>query len=141
MQASASYLSPSNPEFNEVTAQMKRSTAIFLASIGLGAGIFLLFRSMAGRPRHLHLTTSDLDYPDLSPDDLAAEQLIDLNDAENAQFEPLGLNPQSLERLIENRPYRSKLELVARMILTETEYEAIRDKVAIAKAREPIKVA
>jgi len=120
---------------------MKKSSAICFAGIGLGAGIFLLLRSIAGRTRNLHLTTGDLDYPDLSPGDLAAEQLIDLNEADSAQFEPLGLNPQSLERLIENRPYRSKLELVSRMILTEAEFEAIREKVAVAKAREPIKVA
>ena len=120
---------------------MKKWSAIFVAGIGLGAAMFLLLRNIAGRRRDLHLTTSDLDYPDLSRDDLAADQLIDLNEAESAQFEPLGLNPQSLERLIENRPYRSKLELVARMILSEAEYETIRDKVAIAQAREPIKVA
>jgi hypothetical protein len=53
----------------------------------------------------------------------------------------LGLSAQALQRLIENRPYRSKLELVSRMVLTEAEFSEIRDKVAIAEGREPVKIA
>ena len=53
----------------------------------------------------------------------------------------LGLAEDRLARLLENRPYRSKLELVSRMILSQDEYAAIKDKVAIAEAREPVKIA
>jgi hypothetical protein len=51
--------------------------------------------------------------------------------------------PESVDRLIENRPYRSKLELVSRMVLTEAEYETIREKVRVAedRDREPVKIA
>jgi prepilin-type N-terminal cleavage/methylation domain-containing protein len=58
-----------------------------------------------------------------------------------AQLRELGLDPQSMERLIDNRPYRSKLELVSRMVLAEEVYAAIKDKVAVADGRDPVKVA
>jgi DNA uptake protein ComE-like DNA-binding protein len=89
----------------------------------------------------IHLTTQDLDYQDLSSEDLVSDHLTDLNEADSTQLQELGLNPQSLQRLIENRPYRSKLELVSRMVLDEAVYTAIKDKVAVAAGREPVKVA
>jgi Na+/glutamate symporter len=46
-----------------------------------------------------------------------------------------------VERVIEGRPYRSKLELVSRMVIPEPIYAGIRDKIAVAEARDPIKVA
>jgi hypothetical protein len=66
---------------------------------------------------------------------------LDLNDASESDLQRLGLSAESLQRLIENRPYRSKLELVSRMVLTEAEFSGIRDKVAIAEGREPVKIA
>jgi hypothetical protein len=45
----------------------------------------------------------------------------------------LGLDQQSSERLIENRPYRNKLDLVSGMILTDEMYAAVKDKIAVAK--------
>jgi hypothetical protein len=42
---------------------------------------------------------------------------------------------------IENRPYRTKLELVSRMVLSPNEYAAIKDRVSVAEANEPVKIA
>lgn len=89
----------------------------------------------------IHVTTQVLDYPDLSPHDLASERLTDLNNATREQLKGLGLDPESLERLIDNRPYRSRLELISRMVLSEVLYESIKGKIAIAEGREPVKVA
>lgn len=112
---------------------------------GVTAGLigFLWFNRSrsANRVPDITLRAADLDYQDLSPEELNSAHLIDLNDANPADFAPLNLTPESLERLIENRPYRSKLELVSRMVLTEPEYEAIRDQVAVAQGREPVKIA
>ena len=119
---------------------MRLKTAL-LGGLGLAVGIFLVVRSMSRPRRDLHLTTSDLDYPDLSPDDLKTEHLTDLNDAAEAQLQQLGLVQESVQRIIENRPYRSKLELVSRLVLTEAEYSTIRDKVGVTKGRDPVKVA
>jgi hypothetical protein len=72
---------------------------------------------------------------------LSSAHLIDLNDAEPAQLEKLDLNPESLERLIESGPYRSKLELVSRMVFSEAEYETIKEKIGVSEGREPVKIA
>jgi hypothetical protein len=51
------------------------------------------------------------------------------------------MSAESLERLLENRPYRNKLDLVSRMVLSQEEYSAIKDKVSVAAAGEPVKIA
>ncbi len=93
------------------------------------------------RIRNFHLTTDDLHYSDLSAEELVAEHLIDLNSANAEQMTGLGLSTETQERLIDNRPYRSKLDLVSRMILSQDEYAAIKDKVSVADANERVKIA
>jgi hypothetical protein len=87
------------------------------------------------------VTTQDLDCPDLSAGDLMTDHLTDLNKADNAKLEELGLDPHSVDRLIESRPYCSKLELISRMVLDHEVYIAKKDKVAVSNAREPFRVA
>lgn len=66
---------------------------------------------------------------------------IDLNQAHPEQLLQLGLNSESVDRLIENRPYRNKLELLSRIVVTEDVYELIKDNVSVKNADEPVKVA
>ena len=123
---------------------MKRSRIVLLAGIGLGVAAYLVLRNIAARPKqvaNIELKTQDLDYPDLSPGDLISNHLTDLNEADRAHLLDLGLDVRSVERLIENRPYRSKLELVSRMVLAEELYAEIKDKIAVSNARESFKVA
>jgi hypothetical protein len=122
---------------------MIKRTLLFVG--GLGAGIAALYLSQrVRRPNRIHpihLTSENLDYQDLSSKDLAYSHLLDLNDAPEADLQRLGLPAGSLQRLIENRPYRSKLELVSRLVISEAEFSRIKDKVAIADGREPVKIA
>jgi hypothetical protein len=83
----------------------------------------------------------DLNYADRSPEELVSQRLLDLNSAGPEEIADLGMSSESLERLLENRPYRNKLELVSRMVLSEDEYSAIKDRVSVAEAREPVKIA
>lgn len=76
-----------------------------------------------------------------SAEELVSQHLIDLNAAGAEQIAELGMSAESLERLLENRPYRNKLELVSRMVLSQDEYSAIKDRVSVAGAREPVKIA
>ena len=121
---------------------MKKSE-LLLAGLALGAGAYILFRTLTHpqRASDIYLTTQDLDYQNRSREDLVSDHLTDLNEADGAELQELGLDPQSLERLIENRPYRSRLELLSRMVLTENVYAAIKDKIGVAQGQEPIKVA
>ena len=66
---------------------------------------------------------------------------IDLNQAHPEQLLQLGLNSESVDRLIENRPYRNKLELLSRIVVTVDVYELIKDNVSVKNADEPVKVA
>ena len=122
---------------------MVKRTLLFLGALGAAVAGLSLYQSIRRRSRTeaVHLTTEDLDYQHLSPKDLDSSHLLDLNDAAEADLQRLGLSAEALQRLIENRPYRSKLELVSRMVLSEAEFSDIRDKVAVAEGREPVKIA
>ena len=55
---------------------------------------------------------------------------LDLNTATESDLQSLpGITKTDAERIIRNRPYRSKSELFTKRILSETEYDQIRDYV------------
>ena len=122
---------------------MKRSTRAVVGGICLGTILFYGWRWYRGlrRIRNFRLTNEDLNYSDRSAEELVSQHLIDLNGATVEQMGELGISAESLGRLLENRPYRNKLELVSRMVLSQDEYSAIKDKVAVAEASEPVKIA
>jgi Helix-hairpin-helix motif len=122
---------------------VKRSTKAIIGGFCLGTILIYGWRWYSGRRRirNFHLTNDDLNYSDRSAEELASAHLIDLNSASADQLMDLGLSAETQERLIENRPYRSKLELLSRMILSQDEYAAIKDRVSIAEANESVKIA
>jgi hypothetical protein len=107
-------------------------------SLGLIVGTYFVIKKLAQRRR---ARPEDLSSPDLSHEELASRHLADLNAAGQTQLEELGLDFESVDRLIENRPYRNKVELLSRMIVPQEVYVAIKDKIGVANAREPFKVA
>jgi hypothetical protein len=121
---------------------MKKAMSVF-GGIGMGAALFYGWRWYRDvqRIRNFHLTSDDLDYSDRSPQDLESNHLVDLNTASADQIAELGLSADATAKLLENRPYRNNLELVSRMILAPSEYCMIRDRIAVAEAREPVKIA
>jgi hypothetical protein len=122
---------------------VKRSTRAIIG--GFCVGTVLLYGARwyyrGRRIRNFHLTNEDLNYSDRSAEELLSEHLIDLNSANTDQLINLGLSAQTQERLIDNRPYRNKLELVSRMVLSQDEYAAIKDRVSVAEANESVKIA
>ncbi len=122
---------------------MKRSTRVVVGGICLGTIFYYGWRWYQGlrKIRNFHLTTEDLNYSDRSAEELVSLHLIDLNAADTEQIAELGISAESLERLLENRPYRNKLELVSRRVLSQAEYTAIKDRVSVAAARESVKIA
>lgn len=70
------------------------------------------------------------------------EPLVDINTATREQLMSLGIvESLTLDRLIENRPYRNKLELLSRLLVSEDLYNQIKHDIVIRQAREAIKVA
>jgi hypothetical protein len=122
---------------------VKRFTTAVIGGFCLGITLLYGWRWYYGRRRirTFHLTNDDLNYSDRTAEELVSEHLIDLNSASADQLKELGLSAEIQDRLHENRPYRSKLELVSRMILSPEEYAAIKDRVSVAEANEPVKIA
>jgi len=72
---------------------------------------------------------------------LERSQGLDLNQCSMEDFLDVGLDQASAERIIEQRPYRNKLELVSRMVVPDEVYQLIRNRIFILESDEPIKVA
>ena len=71
-------------------------------------------------------------------------EVLDLNDATEEELQELsGIGPSLSARIVENRPYRNKLELVSRMVIPEATYERIKDQIAVSddSVEAPIQVA
>lgn len=120
---------------------MKKTFGILL-TFSSAAGLVLLWRRLFVRtPRSSPRPADRASRVRPFPAEPGAHSLVDLNTADDASLRNLQLQPQSVDRLIENRPYRSKLELVSRMVLTEPEYEIIRDRVTVTASQEPVKIA
>jgi Helix-hairpin-helix motif len=120
---------------------MKSGTALFLgiaAGVGLTVVAALRFRR---KPYSFEIRPENLHYQEHSPAELAAEHLLDLNTATLDELANLGMSSDASERIVENRPYRNKLELVSRMVIPEQTYQSIRDLIGVARATESIKVA
>jgi DNA uptake protein ComE-like DNA-binding protein len=60
-----------------------------------------------------------------------AHDKLDLNSASESDLLALpGINKRQAHRIVEDRPYRDKHEIVTRRIITEDEYLKIRDQIA-----------
>jgi hypothetical protein len=119
---------------------VKLSTVIVVSVAA--SGLLLVAAARFGRkPRRINITTEDLGYQEHSPDELASENLLDLNTTSPSELLRLGLDGETCERIVDNRPYRNKLDLLSRMVIPEEAYNLIRNQVGVARATEPIKVA
>lgn len=52
-----------------------------------------------------------------------------------------GIDEVLADRIIENRPYRNKMELISRVMLPQDVYDGIKDQVHIDDTQETVKVA
>lgn len=68
-------------------------------------------------------------------------RVIDLNECSMSDIRKLGIDEQTADRIVENRPYRSKLELVSRVMLPNDVYDSIKHRVDVHDSQEPVKIA
>jgi hypothetical protein len=68
---------------------------------------------------------------------------IDLNTASTENLTGLGLDQDAVDRIVENRPYRRKLELLERFILAKPDYDLIRQRISTDRshANDSVRVA
>ena len=68
--------------------------------------------------------------------------LVDLNHASRAALLGLaGVDDEVAERIEEHRPYRSKLDLLAQMVVSADVYRDIKDRILADGSDEHVKVA
>jgi hypothetical protein len=96
---------------------MSGARAIFLLGVAAGIGAVIIRLTAADRSMS-RVPVADTDF-------------TDLNDAGREELEKLGLDTLAVDRIVENRPYRNKLELVSRMIIPENLYGEIRHRIGI----------
>ena len=118
---------------------MKSKTA-FLLGAATAALLLAVALRLRRQPRPLEITTNDLGYQEHSPQELTSEHLVDLNTASVDDLLTLGLDRESCDQIVENRPYRNKLDLLSRMVIPEQAYNTVKHHVGIARATEPVKV-
>lgn len=93
--------------------------ATLLLGIGLGMGALLV--KLAQTVGHRPFSSRESEF-------------TDLNRAERAELERLDLAPVAIDRIMENRPYRNKLELISRMVIPNALYSRIRHRIGVGRA-------
>jgi predicted DNA-binding helix-hairpin-helix protein len=60
----------------------------------------------------------------------AGRQLLNINDASQEELmRVLGVDAEVAERIVEHRPYPSKLDLLGRMVVPEEIYKSIKNRI------------
>ncbi len=101
----------------------------FLGAVGLGvfAGSWLIplkTRKTSRTPRFKTTRITRFTRPARTP-------VLNINQASQKELvSVLGLDPETAERIVEHRPYPSKIDLLGRMIIPEEVYVAIKDRIA-----------
>jgi DNA uptake protein ComE-like DNA-binding protein len=71
----------------------------------------------------------------LSAVSLIAAALVDVNTASKKDLEALkGVGPATADKIIAGRPYNTKRDLLTKKIVSQKEYDAIKDKIVAHKA-------
>ena len=60
---------------------------------------------------------------------------LDLNNAPAEAFSILGIGTESAERIVDNRPYRTKLELLERFVIPQADYDVIKHRISIHRTQ------
>ena len=104
---------------------MKGSILSFIGGLGAALGIAALNSNRLSLGASSGLTT------------------LDLNSAPVEAFCIFGLRRDAAERIIENRPYRSKLELLERFVLPKADYDIIKRRISTDRshANDAVRVA
>jgi hypothetical protein len=90
----------------------------FLGAVGLG--IFSGAWILAARRRHEGLRRSSVNTPTININAASQQELM----------QALGLDAAIAERIVEQRPYPSKIDLLGRMVVPEEIYNSIKHRIS-----------
>lgn len=67
----------------------------------------------------------------------AKQELVDINSASDAELKAIpGLGDAYIAKIVVNRPYANKTQLVSRKVLPEAVYEKVKDKIIAKQAKK-----
>ena len=129
---------------------MKASLAALLGGVGAAVGIATVWEIRQGRAEQLEpvrragreIAHGTREVARAATK--AAQQLkdTDLNNAGREELLALpGISDELADRIIENRPYRNKLDLVVRLVIPEDIYEGIKHAIRVDGGNESVKIA
>jgi hypothetical protein len=90
----------------------------FLGAVGLG--IFSGAWILASRRRRESLRRSSINTPAININEASQQELM----------QALGLDANIAERIVEQRPYPSKIDLLGRMVVPEEIYNSIKHRIS-----------
>ena len=115
---------------------MKRGMLAFLAGVGLAGVVAIWVEALQKRGVISQRETR------ADRQQRRREGLLDLNRATDEELLALGITRADFrERIRENRPYRNRLDLVARMVIPQNVYNQIKNRIRIEGAEQAVKVA
>lgn len=67
----------------------------------------------------------------------AKQELVDINSASDAQMKAIpGLGDAYIAKIVVNRPYANKSQLVSKKVLPESVYEKVKDRIIAKQAKK-----
>lgn len=67
----------------------------------------------------------------------AKQELVDINSASDAQLKAIpGLGDAYIAKIVVNRPYANKSQLVSKKVLPESVYEKVKDRIIAKQAKK-----
>jgi len=101
-------------------------TAILIIVLGLALSVGVSAQSSAGTTNSKAQTTSTAKAKTATP----ASEKLDINSATKDQLQALpGIGDAYSQKIIDNRPYRTKRDLVTKKVIPQATYEKIKDMI------------
>ena len=104
------------------------------------AGIVWIVLALAGLTAGASVVTAQSKSPTTQMPKQTPKQVklkpIDINSALEEDFVLVGIDRAAAKKIVQARPYRSKLELVSRQLLTREQYDKVKDSLV---AKQPAK--
>ena len=104
------------------------------------AGIVWIVLALAGLTVGASVVTAQSKSPTTQMPKQTPKQVklkpIDINSALEEDFVLVGIDRAAAKKIVQARPYRSKLELVSRQLLTREQYDKVKDSLV---AKQPAK--